>query len=42
VTTAQLNHDQLQQLSDEVGPEQTLLVLCTAFRGKQTAIRISR
>jgi adenine-specific DNA-methyltransferase len=24
----------LQQLSDEVGPERTLLVLCTAFRGK--------
>ncbi len=29
-----LNHDQLQQLSDEVGQERTLLVLCTAFRGK--------
>jgi adenine-specific DNA-methyltransferase len=34
ITTAQLNHDQLQQLSDEVGQERTLLVLCTAFRGK--------
>ena len=34
VTTAQLNHEQLQQLSEEVGPERTLLVLCTAFRGK--------
>jgi adenine-specific DNA-methyltransferase len=34
VTTAQLNHDQLQQLSDEVGPKRTLLVLCTAFRGR--------
>ena len=34
VTTAQLNHDQLQQLSDEVGPERSLLVLCTAFRGR--------
>lgn len=33
-TTAQLNHAQLQQLSDEVGSERTLLVLCTAFRGK--------
>jgi adenine-specific DNA-methyltransferase len=33
-TTAQLNHEQLQQLSDEVGPERTLLVLCAAFRGK--------
>jgi adenine-specific DNA-methyltransferase len=33
-TTAQLNHEQLQQLSDEVGPERSLLVLCAAFRGK--------
>jgi len=33
-TTAQLNHEQLEQLSDEVGPERTLLVLCAAFRGK--------
>jgi len=33
-TTASLGHDQLQQLSDEVGPDRTLLVLCTAFRGK--------
>jgi adenine-specific DNA-methyltransferase len=34
VTTANLGHEQLQQLSDEVGPERSLLVLCTAFRGK--------
>lgn len=34
VTTAHLNHEQLLQLSDEVGPERTLLVLCTAFRAK--------
>ena len=34
VTTANLNHDQLQQLSDEVGSDRTLLVLCTAFRAK--------
>jgi adenine-specific DNA-methyltransferase len=34
VTTAHLGHDQLQQLSDEVGPDRTLLVLCTAFRTK--------
>ena len=34
VTTASLTHEQLQQLSDEVGPERTLLLLCTAFRGK--------
>jgi adenine-specific DNA-methyltransferase len=34
VTTASLTHDQLQQLSDEVGPERSLLVLCTAFRAR--------
>jgi len=34
VTTANLNHDQLQQLSDEVGSDRTLLVLCTAFRAR--------
>lgn len=34
VTTQTLNHDQLQQLSDEVGPHRTLLVMCTAFRSK--------
>lgn len=34
VTTAQLNHEQLQQLSDEVGSDRNLLVLCTAFRAK--------
>lgn len=34
VTTQNLSHDQLQQLSDEVGSERTLLVLCFAFRGK--------
>ena len=34
VTTAQLNHDQLQQLNDEVGSQRSLLVLCTAFRGR--------
>jgi adenine-specific DNA-methyltransferase len=33
VTTASLNHAQLQQLSDEVGPERTVLVVCTSFRG---------
>lgn len=32
VTTANLNHEQLQQLSDEVGENRSLLVLCTAFR----------
>jgi adenine-specific DNA-methyltransferase len=35
VTTANLNHDQLQQLSDEVGPDRSLLVVCPAFRGRQ-------
>jgi adenine-specific DNA-methyltransferase len=34
VTTAHLTHDQLQQLSDEVGRDRTLLVLCTAFRAR--------
>lgn len=34
VTTASLSHEQLQQLSDEVGSERSLLVLCTAFRGR--------
>ncbi len=34
MTTQSLRHDQLQQLSDEVGSERTLLVLCLAFRGK--------
>lgn len=33
VTTQHLGHAQLQQLSDEVGSECTLLVLCAAFRG---------
>jgi hypothetical protein len=34
VTTQNLSQDQLQQLSDEVGEERSLLVLCAAFRGK--------
>jgi adenine-specific DNA-methyltransferase len=34
VTTAHLTPEQLQQLSEEVGLRRTLLVLCTAFRGK--------
>jgi adenine-specific DNA-methyltransferase len=34
VTTQNLSHDQLAQLSDEVGTDRTLLVLCMAFRGK--------
>jgi adenine-specific DNA-methyltransferase len=35
VTTANLNHDQLQQLSDEVGSDRSLLVVCSAFRGRK-------
>jgi len=34
VTTATLTHEQLIQLSGEVGPDRSLLVLCPAFRGK--------
>jgi adenine-specific DNA-methyltransferase len=34
VTTQNLSPDQLQQLSDDVGAERSLLVLCSAFRGK--------
>ena len=34
VTTANLGHEQLQQLSNEVGPERSLLVLCSAFWSK--------
>jgi len=35
VTTASLSHEQLQELSDEVGSERSLLVLCTAFRSRE-------
>ncbi len=34
ITTASLTHEQLQELASEVGPERSLLVLCTAFRGR--------
>ena len=34
VTTQNLSHDQLQALSDEVGEDRSLLVMCSAFRGK--------
>jgi adenine-specific DNA-methyltransferase len=33
ITTANLTHDQLQQLSEEVGPDRSLLVVCSSFRG---------
>jgi adenine-specific DNA-methyltransferase len=36
VTTQHLGPDQLAQLSDEVGDNRTLLVLCAAFRGDDT------
>ena len=34
VTTQHLNHELLQKLSEEVGENRTLLVMCSAFRGK--------
>jgi adenine-specific DNA-methyltransferase len=34
VTTQHLTHSQLEQLSDEVGANRTLLVMCSAFRSK--------
>ena len=34
VTTANLSHDQLQQLSDDGAPDRSLLVVCSAFRGR--------
>ena len=37
VTTQTLSQEQLSQLSDEVGPERSLLVLCSAFRGNPSA-----
>lgn len=35
VTTTNLNHEQLQQLNDEVGKQRSLLVVCSAFRGRK-------
>lgn len=37
VTTQHLTHEQLLQLSGDVGTERSLLVMCTAFRGKADA-----
>jgi adenine-specific DNA-methyltransferase len=37
VTTQHLTHEQLLQLSADIGPERALLVMCTAFRGKADA-----
>lgn len=35
VTTQNLSHEQLQFISDQVGPERTLLICCGAFRAKR-------
>lgn len=37
VTTERFTKEQLAQLSEEVGPERSLLVMCSAFRGKADA-----
>jgi adenine-specific DNA-methyltransferase len=37
VTTQTFSQEQLSRLSEEVGPDRSLLVLCSAFRGKTTA-----
>lgn len=37
VTTQNLTHEQLQQISDEVGESRSLLVCCSAFRGRADA-----
>lgn len=34
-TTANMSHDQLQQLSEEVGADCSLLVVCSSFRGRK-------
>jgi adenine-specific DNA-methyltransferase len=37
VTTQSLTHDALKKLSEEVGPERTLLVCCKAFSAREAA-----
>jgi adenine-specific DNA-methyltransferase len=37
VTTAALSHDQLRMISEEVGPERTLLICCKAFLAEADA-----
>jgi adenine-specific DNA-methyltransferase len=39
VTTQTLSQEKLQQLSEEVGPDRSLLILCSAFRGKPGAFQ---
>ena len=34
VTTQHLTHEQLLQVSEEIGSDRSLLIMCTAFRGK--------
>jgi len=34
ITTQNLSHEQLQYISEQVGPERSLLICCSAFRGK--------
>ncbi|MFE3970766.1 site-specific DNA-methyltransferase [Stenotrophomonas sp. YIM B13575] len=42
VTTQNLSAEQLQALSDEVGPEQSLLACCAAFHGVTAAKAVER
>ena len=37
VTTQHLTHEQLLHLNNDVGSDRSLLVMCTAFRGKSDA-----
>ena len=37
VTDQHLTHDQLQALSDEVGPNRTLMICCRAYRAREDA-----
>lgn len=39
VTTQSLTSEQLQALNDEVGPNRSLLVLCSAFKGSEERFR---
>jgi len=39
VTTQSLTHDALKKLSEEVGPERTLLICCRAFSAREAAFK---
>lgn len=41
VTTQNLSHQQLESISEQVGPERTLLICCAAFRGKPSYSNLS-